>query len=223
MSHDIGILERRLGYHFDNRDLLEVALTHRSHGASNYERLEFLGDALLGAVIAEALYRRFPKNVGEGKLTRMRARLVKGETLAVIAEELEVAEFLRLGGGEMRSGGTQRRSIRADVVEAVLGAVYLDSDFESVQALILRLFEARLDSVSPSIEKDPKTRLQERLQKLGRPLPEYVILSQSGKPHDLTFEIQCSADEPEQSVIACGKSRRTAEQKAAALMLAQLE
>jgi ribonuclease-3 len=210
----IDSLKKKIGYHFNDSSLLETALTHRSFGAKNNERLEFLGDAVLGAVIARALFERFT-DAKEGELTRMRARLVRGETLAVIAHELEFEKYLIVGAGELKAGGRQRSSIRADAFEAVMGGIYLDDGFETVSNVILALFEERLSSVQPDIDKDSKTQLQEALQQKGLPLPEYAIISKSGKPHDLSFEVQCKLSEPDRSFVAKAKSRRAAEQQAA--------
>ncbi len=219
---NLTALQQSLSYQFNDLDLLKAALTHRSVGRHNNERLEFLGDAMLGTIIAEALFQRFP-DAQEGKLTRMRARLVRGETLAVIAHELEFEQLLIVGAGERKTGGRKRSSIRADALEAVLGAVYLDSDFASVKKVVLALFESRLDTVKPTIEKDAKTKLQEALQRQGLPLPDYLIVSQSGKAHDLNFEVQCVLKEPDRYFNATGKSRRVAEQLAAKLALDALK
>ncbi len=215
---NLARFERQLGYRFNRVKLLELALTHRSFGSQNNERLEFLGDALLGAVIADALFHQFP-NASEGELTRMRARLVSGKTLAEVAHELNFKDNLVLGSGEARSGGSQRASIRADAFEAVLGAICLDSDFETVRQVVLNLFEKRLRDVTPDAIKDPKTLLQETLQKGGRPLPEYHIISKVGRPHDLHFMVECRVKEPSAQKVGEGKSRRVAEQNAAQALL----
>ncbi len=214
-------LQRQFGYHFKEIDLLESALTHRSFAGQNNERLEFLGDAVLGVVIAKALYERFD-DAQEGELTRMRARLVRGETLAVIAHELEFEKHLIVGAGELKTGGRKRDSIRSDAFEAVLGAIYLDSDFNTVRDVILSLYDNRLSTVKPDIDKDAKTQLQEAQQSAGLPLPEYAIVSKTGKPHDLCFEVECTLQEPKRVFLATGKSRRVAEQLAAKYALASL-
>ena len=152
----------------------------------------------------------------------MRARLVRGKTLAELAHELGFEEFLVLGGGESRSGGSQRESIRADAFEAVLGAIYLDSDFITMKTVLLDLFSQRLQSVTPDVIKDPKTLLQETLQQSGRPLPDYQIVSKTGKPHDLHFKVECVVHEPKMVRLGEGKSRRIAEQNAAQAILAKL-
>lgn len=211
---NIAALQQQLAYQFKDGRLLKAALTHRSCGRHNNERLEFLGDAVLGTVIARALYENF-NTAKEGELTRMRARLVRGETLATIAHELALEQHLLISTGELKSGGRQRSSIRADALEAILGGIYLDSDFATVSRVILALFATRLRTLQPDIDKDAKTRLQEAMQQLNLPLPRYEIISQFGKLHDLSFTVQCTLNEPEQSFIAIGKSRRAAEQQAA--------
>lgn len=211
---DPGRFRSRLGYHFDDPALLRQALTHRSRGGRNNERLEFLGDAILGFVVAEALFRQFPR-ASEGELTRMRARLVRRETLADIARQLEMGPHLNLGVGELRSGGADRDSILSDALEALIGAIYLDSGIEAATGVLLRLLEEQLGSVSPDIVKDPKTRLQELLQKQGLPLPLYEVVRQEGKPHELLFIVECRAGEPAAVFRGEGGSRRDAEQQAA--------
>lgn len=224
MNKSTGRLEKALGYEFADRALLQQALTHRSAGSRNNERLEFLGDALLGSVIAEELYRRYPQ-ASEGKLSRLRSRLVRRESLTDIAQTLDIGQFLTLGSGERRSGGHHRDSILSDAVEALLGAVYLDGGFGVCKECILVLFEAKLASL-PHVAflKDAKTRLQEYLQSLQKPLPEYAVTSVSGEAHAQFFRITCvirDVDVPATS--GEGGSRRQAEQQAAERMLAQLD
>ncbi len=221
MSAELHKLQARLGYLFDDSRHLETALTHRSAHKNNNERLEFLGDAVLGVVIARALFERFP-DAREGKLTRMRARLVRGDTLSEIAEEIEVQAHLILGEGELKAGGRQRRSIRADALEAIFGAICLDADFQEVREVILKLYESRLAEANPDIEKDPKTLLQEAVQKQGKALPEYQILSKSGQAHDLEFMVECRLRDLGLTETAKGKSRRNAEQTAAQQMMAKI-
>ena len=206
-------------YHFKNENLLTLALTHRSMGSNNNERLEFLGDSILGMVISAELYNRFP-NEKEGVLTRLRSNLVKGETLSEIAVELNLGEFIHLGSGELKSGGYRRASTLADVVEAIIGAVYLDSYTESgikqVEKIILKIFNSRISDCEPAgILKDPKTRLQEYLQSKNLSLPTYNVVSISGKEHLQTFKVSCSIDGFSNHVVATGASRRKAEQAAA--------
>ncbi len=212
---------RLLGYRFHDPELLRTALTHRSAaGGVNNERLEFLGDAVLNFVIAVAVYERYPQ-ASEGDLSRLRSVLVKGDTLASVARELSLGDSLNLGGGELKSGGYRRQSILADALEAVLGAVYLDSDFASCQQLILRLYQDRLLALPPLTElKDPKTRLQEYLQARQRPLPVYRLVATRGEPHAQCFTIECMTDVV--TTRAEGGSRRKAEQEAARKALEQL-
>lgn len=216
-------LSRVLDYRFKNVDLLEQALTHRSAAKLHNERLEFLGDAVLGMVVADALYQAFP-DVPEGKLTRMRSTLVKGETLAELAREANVGELVKLGQGELKSGGHRRSSILADAMEAVLGAIYLDAGLETVRAVILNLWDERINALNPNEHpKDNKTRLQEFLQSRRQPLPIYDVVNISGKDHAQTFDVSCTVSQVDMPVIASGNSRRKAEQQAAKLMLEKLE
>jgi len=206
---------RSLGHTFHDEALLQLALTHRSAARENNERLEFLGDAILSFVISTELYRRFDA-IDEGTLSRLRASLVKGETLAVLARGLELGDYLQLGSGEMKSGGFRRASILADTLEAIFGAIFLDTDIATVQRVILDLFRERLDSVDPSRAlKDPKTRLQEYLQSRTLPLPEYAVTDIRGKAHEQKFTVSCSVQGLSETVIAEGSSRRKAEQAAA--------
>ncbi len=214
-------LQERIAYSFERIEHLNLALTHRSANHSNNERYEFLGDAVLGMVIASALIAKFP-DAREGKLTRMRAKLVRGVTLAEIAAEIDLQPCLILGEGELKAGGRQRSSIRADALEAIFGAIYLDSDFNTVREVILALFQTRLARANPDIEKDPKTLLQEAVQKRGGALPVYSILAQSGRAHDLDFEVECRLSDMKMAETAQGKSRRSAEQAAASKILARL-
>ncbi|MFC1578827.1 ribonuclease III [Pseudomonadota bacterium] len=216
-------LQRVLGYEFADPQLLATALTHRSAGGTNNERLEFLGDSIVNHVIAEALYLRFPR-AREGELSRMRASLVKGETLAALGRELGLGEHLQLGPGERKSGGFRRSSILADALEAVAGAILLDGGTEACRACVLRWFETRLDS--PSVGdagKDPKTRLQEHLQGRGSPLPEYELLGVQGDAHDQVFTVACRISRPALLAEGSGRSRRKAEQAAARQALARLD
>jgi ribonuclease III len=216
-------LAQALGHRFAREELLIQALTHRSVGASNNERLEFLGDALIGFVIAEALWERFPK-ADEGTLSRMRASLVKRESLARLARDLKLGDSLRLGAGELRTGGHARDSILADALEAVLGAVYLDAGFERTRTVVLELFAARLEQTDAErAGKDPKTRLQEWLQSYKRPLPEYLVLSIDGDQHDQTFIVSCQLQDADVTTRGTGTSRRRAEQAAAESMLERIQ
>ena len=219
---DLIQLQRKLGYEFNKRELLETALTHRSASSKNNERLEFLGDSVLGQIISIELYRRFPQ-AREGELSRMRASLVKGETLAKIAMDLELGNYLKLGSGELKSGGFRRESILADALEAVFGAVYLDSDRETTHDFILSFFAKRLAQCDPhSVLKDPKTRLQEYLQSRGESLPEYEVTEIKGQAHAQTFTITCRLPHFDKPLKASGSSRRKAEQSVAEQALKQL-
>lgn len=216
-------LSRRIGYEFRDPALLELALTHRSCGKRNNERLEFLGDSIVNFVIADALYARFPA-AREGQLSRLRARLVKGETLAEIARELNLGDYLRLGSGELKSGGFRRDSILADATEAVMGAIYLDSDLECCRGFILRWFEERLDELDLNESlKDSKTRLQEHLQSRRLALPEYELVAVEGEAHSQTFHIRCHVAGLPGPTEGVGSSRRQAEQESARKALVELQ
>ncbi|WP_133406153.1 ribonuclease III [Parashewanella tropica] len=218
-SHNRERLLRTLGYEFEQSDLLAQALTHRSAAHKHNERLEFLGDSILSIVISDALYHQFPKAT-EGDLSRMRASLVRGDTLAVIAQEFNLGEYLKLGPGELKSGGFRRESILADAVEAIIGAIYLDSDLETCRKLLLNWYEGRLQKIKPGVnQKDPKTLLQEHLQGHKKPLPEYQVIDIKGEAHDQTFTVECHIEGVTNPVIGVGGSRRKAEQQAAAQML----
>jgi ribonuclease III len=214
-------LQQRLGYSFRDTALLERAISHRSVGANNNERLEFLGDAILGFQVAALLFQRVT-DADEGQLSRMRAHLVKRETLAAVARELELGDVLRLGQGELRSGGQSRDSILADAVEAIIAAIYLDGGLDAARALVERLLGDRLSEPTPMLRrKDPKTRLQEFLQSSGLALPLYDVLQVTGEPHDQTFRVRCTTD-PGGATEGVGSSRRKAEQAAARAMLARI-
>lgn len=223
MNADPRRLAQALGHFFKQGGLLEQALTHRSAGPANNERLEFLGDALIGFVIAETLCLRFPQ-ADEGTLSRLRASLVKRESLAKLARGLKLGDYLRLGAGELRTGGHARDSILADALEAVFGAVYLDGGFEAARTVVLNLFAGRLDQTDAAhAGKDPKTRLQEWLQSRKRPLPEYLVLSIGGNQHDQTFTVSCLLNDANESTQGEGTSRRRAEQAAAQAMLERID
>lgn len=216
-------LQRTLGYTFLDPDLLLLALAHRSVGKGNNERLEFLGDSIVNHIIAEALYKQFP-DAREGELSRMRASLVKGETLAEIARELELGQYLSLGSGEKKSGGHRRASILADAFEAVAGAILLDSNVDVCRSTLLPFFAGRLEQLNNNAaEKDAKTRLQEFLQGRRRPLPEYELVQVSGDDHNQLFRIACKLQKPAFAVEGAGGSRRKAEQAAARAALLELE
>lgn len=216
-------LQKRLGYSFRDTALLETALTHRSAGARNNERLEFLGDAILGFEVADVLYHT-ARQANEGQLSRMRAHLVKRDSLARIARNLELGDILMLGPGELRSGGQSRDSILADSVEAIIAAVYLDGGIEEARALVRRLLGERLDSPSPdSQNKDAKTCLQEYLQGRRKPLPSYTVVAITGDQHDQRFEVACEVASLQLRTVGEGRSRRKAEQAAARALLNRLE
>nr|WP_153477085.1 ribonuclease III [Xanthomonas translucens] len=213
----------RIGHRFADPQLLAQALTHRSAGAPHNERLEFLGDSIVNQLIAEALYRRWPK-ADEGALTRARAELVREASLATIGRQLELGERLTLGPGEMKSGGHRRDSILADAVEAVVAAIYLDAGFEACRAVILPWFETALAALPVGKpEKDAKTRLQEWLQARQRTLPSYELTSETGDEHAKLFRVRCVLAEPALMTEGEGTSRRLAEQQAAAAAIEQLD
>jgi ribonuclease-3 len=224
LSAALDGLSRALGYSFSDPQLLQAAITHRSAGSQNNERLEFLGDAVLGFIIAEWLFEQFPKAT-EGQLSRLRATLVKRATLAEIARQLSLGDYLRLGSGELKSGGFRRDSILADAMEAILGAIVLDSasGLEQCRACIHRLFASKVGELSPGEElKDPKTRLQELLQSRKLDLPAYDVVEVTGKAHHQRFAVECRVEAMQQCARGEGSSRRRAEQAAAKAMLDQL-
>lgn len=221
MSETEDALERALDYRFANSDLLRQALTHKSHGAHNNERLEFLGDAVLGFVVADLLYRNRPELL-ENDMTVVRASLVRKEALAAVARRLNLGDFLRLGSGEHRSGGFDRSSILADALEAVIGAVLLDGGIDKAEALIESWLADPIATLDPDQLKDAKTRLQELLQGRARPLPVYSVAELSGKDHARQFVVQCELTDTKQVFKAAGKSRRAGEKAAAALALSSL-
>lgn len=208
-------LERLIGYQFNNQSLLQQALTHRSHGSQNNERLEFLGDGVLNFIIAHQLFLRFPK-LSEGDLSRMRAQLVKEPTLGEVALSLNLGEHLRLGEGELKSGGWRRPSVLADALEATIGAAYLDGGFDSAEQIVIRLFMPLMEKLDPkSIGKDPKSLLQEHLQSRKVDLPEYKVLLTEGEAHCQTFHMECHIPKLNITTTGVGTSRRAAEQEAA--------
>ena len=215
-------LERRLGHRFGNSALLEQALTHSSCGPENNERLEFLGDGVLGCAVAEELHARFPQ-LSEGKLTHLRASLVREEALAEVAGELGLAGFLRLGEGEMASGPQPRPSILADALEAVIGAIFLDGGYDAARGAVLHVFGPLIERLNPeSPAKDPKTQLQERLQAARQRLPEYRVVAVRGAAHRQSFEVECLAPDAGSRTTGSGSSRQRAEQAAAQAMLDKL-
>jgi ribonuclease-3 len=215
-------LEKRLGHRFAAVELLQQALTHRSYGPENNERLEFLGDGVLGCAVADELYARFPQ-LSEGKLTRLRASLVREETLAEVARELQLAQFLRLGEGELASGPEPRASILADALEAVFGALFLDAGYEAARKAVLKAFGPLVERLDPELPaKDAKTELQEMLQAKHKRLPGYRVLSVQGEAHRQSFEVECEVVELGLKATGSGTSRQRAEQQAAMAMLEKI-
>ena len=221
---NLNRLYDKLGYRYQDETLLRRALSHRSSGPDNNERLEFFGDALLGAIIAEALFSRFPE-AAEGQLTQMRAQLVRGKTLADIARTFELGDYLNLGQGELKSGGYRRDSILADAVEALIGAMYIDAGIEQVRSSVLAWYQSRLSSITPQdkTNKDAKSQLQEFLQGRKKPLPTYHLVDTRGSEHQQEFVIECEIAHLQQRYLGQGSSRRSAEQVAAKAALDALQ
>jgi len=218
----LDTLQDRLGHRFNKRDLLTLALTHRSFGADHNERLEFLGDAVLNLAVSDLLFSHFGESP-EGELTRIRAHLVRQDMLHAVALSLGLPEVLRMSEGEARGGGAQRPSILADAVEALLGATYLDAGYDAACALVRRLFEPLVtETVTQAWAKDPKTQLQEWLQARKQTVPDYRIEATRGRAHDQTFIVVCSVAGFDLQTQGEGRSRRAAEQEAARLALAEL-
>lgn len=212
----------RIGYRFAGPDLLQTALTHRSHGSPNNERLEFLGDAVLSVLVSESLYRKFPE-ADEGTLSRLRASVVNGDTLAGVAGRLLLGDELLLGPGEMKSGGFRRHSILAGALEALIGAVYLEGGFEAARDVVMTVFQPELERIAlDAVGKDPKTRLQEHLQARRLPLPEYRVIDVQGHDHAQMFRVECRVSGLAEPVTGEGGSRRKAEQDAATRALLRL-
>jgi len=215
-------LQKNIDYYFSDAALLKQALTHRSVNKNNNERLEFLGDSVLGCVISDELYHRFPL-VDEGQLSRLRSSLVRGQTLAKLAKTLNLSETLLLGQGELKSGGLRRESIQADAFEAILGAIFLDSDYVTVSAVILKLYDELLNNASPDDSlKDFKTQLQELLQKKGHSLPIYELIKTKGQDHNAVFYVSCHIKEFNLTVEENAKSIKRAEQACAESILGSL-
>ncbi len=222
MILDPDKLARKIGLQFKQAGLIRQALTHRSAHAENNERLEFLGDAVLGFVIAERLYQKFP-DADEGVLSRLRATLVNQTSLALIARQLELGDYLILGSGELKSGGYRRDSILSDAMEALIGALLIDQGMDAARRWILELFNDQIERLSlKDWMKDPKTRLQESMQARGLELPLYTLKSVVGQPHDQSFVVECRVSLTEESSEGRGSSRKRAEQEAAEKMLGKL-
>lgn len=223
MNETLKGLTKKIGYEFENKNILDTALTHRSSSKDNNERLEYLGDAALGLIIAEILFEKFPLQP-EGVLTRLRANLVKRETLADLARNLELGECLKLGSGEMKSGGWRRDSILSNALEAIIGAIYLDSDFAKCRDFVLSLYQELLNKLSvDNFNKDPKTELQEYLQARKQQLPVYKIIEEVGEAHERLFTIECQIEGLTNMAIAQGRNKRSAEQSAAQKALELLQ
>ena len=223
MKDNLTPLTQALGHTFNDPSLLVLALTHRSFGNNNNERLEFLGDSIVNFIIAEDLYLRFPQ-AREGQLSRLRARQVKGTTLAEVAREFKLGDYLQMGSGELKSGGYRRESILADALEAVIGAIYLDAGMDAAKTRVLSWFAARLDAMSLNdTQKDPKTRLQEYLQSRQQPLPQYDVIHVEGEAHAQLFTVECVIEQLDYRPLGIGSSRRFAEQEAAEKVLQALE
>jgi ribonuclease-3 len=222
LTQEPGKLARKLGLNFRNPALVKRALTHRSAEADNNERLEFLGDSVLGFVIAERLYEKFT-GADEGVLSRLRATLVNQTALANIARKLNLGDFLILGSGELKSGGYRRDSILSDALEALIGALLVDQGMDACRQWILGLFAEQIDNLSVADwKKDPKTRLQELMQARGLELPVYILKSVVGQPHDQSFFVECRISLTSETCEGVGSSRKKAEQQAAEKMLAKL-
>jgi len=212
-------LQHYIDYTFKNKALLTRALTHRSAHENHNERLEFLGDSILNLVISDYLFHTFPQKT-EGELSRLRASIVRGETLAEIAQSMQLGRYLALGVGELKSGGHRRASILADAFEALIAAIYLDSDFHTCREIILKLCASKLtDNLSDHTVKDPKTRLQEHLQQLKQPLPQYELIKMTGEMHEQYFHVCCQIQNPVRTTTGSGITRRKAEQIAAQAMI----
>ena len=222
MSFNLERLQKKLGVKFNKPNLLEQALTHRSIGNSNNERLEFLGDSILGFVVADKIYQKFPE-ADEGIMSRLRANIVNGDSLADVAASLRLGEELLLGPGELKSGGRNRSSILSDAVEAIIGAIYKDDSLQAAQAWIEMHFANKLNALSTQAAiKDPKTRLQEYLQSRGEQVPDYKLMSTTGLDHNQLFTVECCVAIINQTFTASASSRKKAEQKSAHKVLEKL-
>lgn len=216
-------LSRKLGYQFKNANLLKLALTHRSSADENNERLEFLGDSIVNCVIADALYQQFP-HAQEGKLSRWRATLINRDTLGEVARSFDLGRYLFLGPGELKSGGHDRQSILSCSMEAIIGAIYLDAGFDVAKECILRWYENLLESISyETSQKDPKTQLQEILQRRHMNLPVYKVETVEGEAHQQEFVVSCMVDGVAEKAVGRGTSRRRAEQASAEAMLGMIK
>lgn len=226
MKRETGMIDelsRKLGYQFKNLELLKLALTHRSSEEANNERLEFLGDSIVNFVVAEALFLQFP-NAQEGNLSRWRATLINRDSLGDMARHFEVGRYLRLGPGELKSGGHERQSILSCAMEAIIGAIYLDGGFHAVQERIMKWYESALEAISYTKNgKDPKTQLQEYLQSRHMSLPVYTVTLVEGEAHQQSFVVECYVEDVKEKAEGKGTSRRRAEQDAAQNMLGKIQ
>ena len=222
MTKILSELENKLGYKFRDLSLLKQALYHRSAGVPSNERLEFLGDSILNFIVAAELYYRYPERE-EGELSRLRSNLVQGKMLGELALEFSLGNYLELGSGEKKSGGTQRISILADALEAIIGALYLDAGIETCKELVLKWYETRFERIETSEQRDPKTKLQEFLQACKMPLPKYEIIKIEGAPHAQVFHIRCKVSGIKKETFGSGLNRREAEQNAAEKFLVDLK
>jgi len=216
-------LQKRLAYEFNDVALLKRALTHRSISYNNNERLEFLGDSVLGSIISRELFQRFPR-IDEGQLSRLRSHLVRGQTLAKLAKTIDLSDFMILGQGELKSGGFRRESIQADTLEAIIGAIFIDSDYLATNKVVLRLYKNLLEETNPADSlKDFKTQLQEFLQKKGSLLPNYELIKTTGQDHNAIFYVRCTLGEENLCIEKNAKSIKRAEQACAELLLGNLK
>lgn len=216
-------LQKGLAYEFNDVALLKRALTHRSVSNNNNERLEFLGDSVLGSIISRELFQRFPR-IDEGQLSRLRSHLVRGQTLAKLAKTIDLSDFMILGQGELKSGGFRRESIQADTLEAIIGAIFIDSDYLATNKVVLRLYKNLLEETNPADSlKDFKTQLQEFLQKKGSLLPNYELIKTTGQDHNAIFYVRCTLGEENLCIEKNAKSIKRAEQACAELLLGNLK
>ncbi|MDA8786725.1 ribonuclease III [Porticoccaceae bacterium] len=223
MASNVRQLEERLQYQFRDPELLSLALSHRSCGSSNNERLEFLGDSILGVTVTDFLYHQFPQ-AREGDLSRMRSQIVRAESLAQVAKKLQLGPELSLGPGEMKSGGQRRDSILGDTVEALIGAVYLDTGIDAARGAVNNWFKELLAAASDAQPvKDAKTALQEWLQQRSKPVPQYELVNTGGEAHSRLFTVSCKIDQVNKTISATASSRRKAEQLVAEQLLSELE
>ncbi|MDA9825895.1 ribonuclease III [Porticoccaceae bacterium] len=223
MASNVRQLEERLQYQFRDPELLSLALSHRSCGSSNNERLEFLGDSILGVTVTDFLYHQFPQ-AREGDLSRMRSQIVRAESLAQVAKKLQLGPELSLGPGEMKSGGQRRDSILGDTVEALIGAVYLDTGIDAARGAVNNWFKELLAAASDAQPvKDAKTALQEWLQQRSKPVPQYELVNTGGEAHSRLFTVSCKIDQVDKTISATASSRRKAEQLVAEQLLSELE